>query len=111
MSYDCKDDRTFVLTNGQKHVQHKQNAPGTKERQKLEGNEIVSLDKIKKQDGIKLNQLRNQKGISQVDLAKKLNIEKSLVQKYEDGSIPKFVQRTYNTMIRILENMPDKNNE
>jgi DNA-binding transcriptional regulator YiaG len=112
MSYDCKDDRTFVLTNGnnKKHA-HKQNAAGTKERQKLEGDEIVSPEKMKKLDGVRLQQLRMQKGLSQADFAKCFNITKSVIQQYEDGSIVDFKKKTYDAFIRKLESMPDKKKE
>jgi DNA-binding transcriptional regulator YiaG len=113
MSYDCKDDRTFVLTNGSnnKKHSHKENPAGTKERLKLEGDEIVSPEKMKKLDGVRLQQLRMQKGLSQVDFAKCFNINKSVIQQYEDGTVVDFKKATYNAFIRKLESMPDKKKE
>lgn len=105
MSYDHQDWTPVVIRNAnaaKNAKKQKQNAPGTKEYQKLIQPEIEKLDKITPELQNKLRNARNAKGLTQPDLARLLNIPVSIIRDYENGTIAKFEKTFYNKLMRRL---------
>lgn len=88
--------------NNKQQYYQKQNAPGTKEFQELNGDDIPVLNKISKQQQQLLLQGRQAKGITRKQLAASINIPESIVSDYENGKVQKFNKGIYNKMIRFL---------
>lgn len=102
MSYDCQDWTPVVIHNKAKKKEVKQNPAGTKEFAKLNEDDIPKLDKITPEQCQALREARTAKGLSQVDLAKSLNINVAVIKDYENGTVAKFNKRFYNTIMRRL---------
>lgn len=100
---DCQDWTPVVIHNKQfNKKEFKENPAGTKEFQKLNDDDIPKLDKITPEQSNILKAARSAKGISQKDLAKSLNINVSIIQDYENGTIAKFNKTFYNNLLRKL---------
>jgi ribosome-binding protein aMBF1 (putative translation factor) len=63
----------------------KQNAPGTKKFQELDGNEIVKPKMIDKNIAKQLQQARSVKKLKQKEVAQRLNVPVSMIQNIENG--------------------------
>jgi len=79
-----------------------QNLPGTKEFKKLNDDDIPILNKMTREQATALSQARVIKGLSQKDLAKALNIDISIVKKYECCNVENFNKKFYNRMLLFL---------
>lgn len=82
--------------------QQKQNLAGTKEFIKLNEDDVPKLNKITPEQSKALREARSTKGITQKDFAKSLNINVSVIQDYENGTIAKFNKTFYNSLLRKL---------
>ena len=63
----------------------KQNAPGTKEFRKLDGDEIIKPKMVDKNIGKQLQQARCAKKLKQKEVAQRLNVPLSMIQNVENG--------------------------
>ena len=63
----------------------KQNAPGTKEFRKLDGDEIVKPKTVDKNIAKQLQQARCAKKLKQKEVAQRLNVPLSMIQNVENG--------------------------
>ena len=88
--------------NAQMSKQTHQNPAGTKEFMKLNENDIPCLNKMTREQATALSQARVIKGLSQKDLAKALNIDISIVKKYECCNVENFNKKFYNRMLLFL---------
>jgi len=79
-----------------------QNPSGTKEFKKLNDDDIPILNKMTREQSTALSQARVIKGLSQKDLAKALNIDISIVKKYECCNVENFNKKFYNRMLLFL---------
>ena len=102
MSYSCQDWTPVVIHNKAKKPPAKQNPAGTKEFAKLNEDDVPKLDKITTDQSKALREARAAKSLSQVDFAKMLNVNVSIIKDYENGTIAKFNQKFYNTLLRRL---------
>ena len=93
---------TIHSSESKKREARPHNRPGTKNFQRLCEDDIPQLNTITKEQSIALLEARNSQKLSQKDLAKKLNIDVSTVQQYENGKIKNFNKRLYTTMMRNL---------
>ena len=93
---------TIHSSKSKKRESRPQNRPGTKNFQRLCEDDIPQLNTITKEQSIALLETRNSQKLSQKDLARKLNIDVSTVQQYENGKIKNFNKRLYTTMMRNL---------
>jgi ribosome-binding protein aMBF1 (putative translation factor) len=104
-AYDFQDWTPVVIRNSQvakNAKQQKQNLAGTKEFIKLNEDEVPKLNKMTPEQSRILREARNAKGLSQVDLAKSLNINVSIIKDYENGTVAKFNKTSYNSLLRKL---------
>ena len=86
-----------------------ENPQGTKDRIALESNDdIFTLNKITKEKSNNIVKLRNEKNLTQNDIAKALNISVSLINDYESGKVTNYNERTYNTICKKIKMMPIK---
>jgi ribosome-binding protein aMBF1 (putative translation factor) len=92
-----RNSNTAKLAKQQKH-----NPAGTKEFIKLNEDDVPKLDKITVEQSKILREARSAKGICQKDFAKSLNVNVSIIQDYENGSIAKFNKTFYNNLLRKL---------
>lgn len=103
MSYQ---DWTPVVIHNKQNVKEqykqKQNLAGTKEFNKLNEDDVPKLDKITPEQSKFLCQARTEKKLSQLEFAKSLNINVSLIKEYENGTVKNFNKKFYNTLIRKL---------
>lgn len=68
-----------------KNKPKKQNAPGTKEFRKLDGDEIVKPKTVDKNIAKQLQQARCAKKLKQKEVAQRLNVPLSMIQNVENG--------------------------
>lgn len=88
------------------------NAPNTKKRNELEGDDIVKLDIITQEQALALIEARNAKGWKQKDLANACNIDVSIVQNYENrNKSTKFNKGLYRTFMNKLGVKIEKSKE
>ena len=103
MSSEFIDDRTFTISN-KKPIIHKNHQSNVKKSVDNEEEETGMQKKTKHFTTEMIDNLinaRNIKGISQKDLAKKLNIQVSIIQDLEKNNLP-YNMRLYNTIMRTL---------
>jgi ribosome-binding protein aMBF1 (putative translation factor) len=79
-----------------------QNKEGTKQFRRLCEDDIPSLAQITREQSIALLDARNSKKLTQQELAKKMNIDASIIQQYENGKVKHFNKKMYNTIMRNL---------
>jgi len=109
MSYEFQNHTPVVITNGGKKTPQRQNAPGTKQMEKLESNEeICPPNKITPAQAQMLREARAAKGIQQKDLAKQMNIDASIIRDYENGTTNNFSKVFFNNLLRRLGVQPPK---
>ena len=105
MPYEHQDWEPVTIRSSEiakKYKQTVQNAAGTKEFKSLVNDELPKLDKITTEQSKILREARSGKGLTQYDLAKRLNINVSIIKDYENGTVTKFNKKTYNTILRTL---------
>jgi len=88
--YSHQDWKTVVVhkTKAIKQMENKpkkQNAPGTKEFRKLDGDEIVKPKTVDKNIAKQLQQARCAKKLKQKEVAQRLNVPLSMIQNVENG--------------------------
>lgn len=88
--YSHQDWTTVVVhkTKAIKQMENKpkkQNAPGTKEFRKLDGDEIVKPKTVDKNIAKQLQQARCAKKLKQKEVAQRLNVPLSMIQNVENG--------------------------
>jgi ribosome-binding protein aMBF1 (putative translation factor) len=102
--YSHQDWEPVVIRSSEKKTREPitQNTPGTKNFRRLCEDDIPSLVQISREQSIALVEARNSKKMTQKELAKKMNIDESIIQQYENGKIKNFNKRLYNTIMRNL---------
>ena len=80
------------------------NPPGTKIFNKLDSEDIVSIENVNIQNSKEILQKRNLSGITQKELAQKLNLPVSIISQYESGAAPKH-KGLHNKIIKLLDNI------
>lgn len=107
-----QDWTPVVFTKTQKTKPSSFNAPNTKERIELEGDDIVKIDIITQEQAQALIEARNAKGWKQKDLANACNIDVSIIQNYENrNKSTKFNKMLYKTFLNKLGVKVEKNKE
>jgi ribosome-binding protein aMBF1 (putative translation factor) len=105
MSYEHQDWIPVTIGNSSKKKEQnkqKQNPVGTKHFKNLIEDDIPTLNKITHEQKITLISARGAVGMSQNDLAKKLNVNVSIIKEYENGTVAQFNKTFYNKLLRTL---------
>jgi ribosome-binding protein aMBF1 (putative translation factor) len=105
MGYEHQDWTPVVIhnkSNSKTSNKTHQNPAGTKERQRLESDEIYTLNKMTAGQAKILRDARCAKGITQKDFAKKISKDVSIIQQYENGSVPQFSLQFYKYLLKNL---------
>ena len=79
-----QDWETVVFKKKPKQQQSSFNAPDTKKRRELDGEDIVVPIYVNQEQSQNLIEARNAKGWKQIDLAKACNYDVSIVKSYEN---------------------------
>lgn len=80
-------DWTPVILRKNKVKQQIQNAPGFKKRQNILSDEPEAPKILGRDAGHQIMQARNAKCLTQIDLARQLNLQANLIRDYECGNI------------------------
>jgi len=101
---DVYDERTFTIGNKKPQV-HNKSTTSLKSIKKQEEEDETGMPAKQQTFTAKmiedLKNARNIKGLSQSELAKKLNIQTSVIQDLERNVLP-YNKKLYNTIMRIL---------
>lgn len=74
----------------------------SKEIRNLEEDDIPVLNKISIEQRQQLIEARNAKNFTQKDLAKLINIDSSIINSYENGTVANFNKVFYKKLMRVL---------
>jgi len=107
MMYNHQDWVPTTIGSGKKKVDVKQNKPGTKELNRLSEDDVPSLNKISIRQSQDMIAERNKKNITQVEIAKIMNVPVQEIQNFEN--IQKkpiaFNSKLYNNVMKKLKSI------